>query len=59
MYLQGCKGVQGWEGSFEDGSQKLRTQRLKREKKGSELAESRSVGAWPALGRSASAEVVA
>ena len=48
-----CKCVEDCEGSFEAESQKLRTRRLKREKKQSEMAES------PSNGKAASAEVVA
>lgn len=57
-HLCAYKYVKNWEGSVEAGSQKLRTQQLKREKKGSEMAESPSDGRlarpWP---RAASTDV--
>lgn len=51
MYVGVCmymplwvQAYRSWEGSLEAGSQMLRTRRLKREKKGSEMIESPSLG---------------
>lgn len=46
-----CVQIEGWEGSFEAGWQKLRTQKVQKVKKGNEMAESSSTGRpaqpWP------------